>query len=148
MKGKFPNIRAKALYEGGIPDDQVGSSTEGMGWAGLYILWESQGGYILIEDTEGHVSMNHLMTDRLLEQNWNELTEELELSGDPDNGDYVIVCNYHYQYQCPQLSDHWFDSMEECMSAILKASLKTPIVWFENERGNFEIVETSNFLIN
>jgi hypothetical protein len=65
---KFPHALAERLY-GETPDEEVGSSSEGIGWAGLYIAEddserETFGApfVVLVESTDGFVDFYRCQT--------------------------------------------------------------------------------------
>jgi hypothetical protein len=149
---KFDSLRARVLYGRASTDEEVGSSSEGIGWAGLYMRWEGAGGYILQEDVEGFVTLESYTSDEALNTAWLEIAESLEFTGDPQHHDYVIQANERTsKYFCMNLgSDTMFDSVDEIVIALAEQQLQKPDVlpdvWFLNERGNFMPVAVADYL--
>jgi hypothetical protein len=92
---KFESEQAEALYEREA-HDQVGSSTEGIGWAGLYLSpWEEDSNIVaavLMEATDGSVTMFQYETEESMREAWGNFERSLDVSHPNVHEENVIWC--------------------------------------------------------
>ena len=137
---RYDRLRTRVLYSRTPVDEEVGSSSNGIGWAGLYMRWETEGGYILHEGSDGLVTSETYPTDAAIEAAWKDMCDALEVSGDPDLADVVIMENpKDGLFYCMDLGEsRMFEEIEEIIAELM--AVPTPDqrnYWFLNERGNF-----------
>lgn len=138
---KFETLRARVLYTRAPADEEVGSTTEGVGWAGLYLRWEGVGGFILNEDVQGFVTIMECPTDEILQEEWGRVCEALEIGGAPDHGDPVILENERTgEYFSVLLGEsEKFEDIGDIIERMMEENMigdgKT--LWLLNCRGNF-----------
>lgn len=146
---KFPDKKARKLYQGGA-DEEVGSSTEGLGWAGLYRRRNKPGGHVLVESTDGSVDHHRYDTDDELLRSWGEFQKTLDNSG-PDEDDWIIrepahgptwVHMYGSSAAGFQVVDR--DTAIVAIKERMTAQKFYPDVWVQDERGDFLRIEVSN----
>lgn len=135
-KGKFDSILSEFLYSDWTPTSEVGSSSEGVGWAGLY----GEVGVILQEATDGTVT-HEILTHDTISLRWAEVESELTIGDQPAEDDYVVGESDRIEggFIVHQFQEH-FAKYEEALDAIwndMEESNFYPDVWLVNERGDF-----------
>ena len=142
MPRVYQDIKTRAMMEGWVPDLSIGSSSFGIGWAGLYTSL-MPGGIILYENATGNVTMITCQTNEKLDHEWNKLAADLELSGDPEEWDYVI--EYEDEYRAfrliPGMDLH--STIEEAKQHALANMLEEQEmkrIWFLNANKNFILI--------
>jgi hypothetical protein len=131
MSQKFDSILAKHLYELDDPDEEVGSSSEGVGWAGIW----SEMGVIIQEDTQGFVT-TRVCTEEEVALVWADIQKALSLDS-PADDDYVIDPTGGYRVVQLGLT---FPTYEGALAAIAQDMAEQkfwPNVWLLSERGDF-----------
>lgn len=92
---KFPNPAAEWLYQQ-TADDQVGSSSEGLGWAGLYLKPSDTAHFIgihaviLFEATDGSVDMFTYDTEDEMREAWLTFERSLDVAH-PNVHEEIII---------------------------------------------------------
>lgn len=138
---KFQNDKAERLYEI-PPDDEVGSSSEGIGWAGKYTNpRQTPGGSILFESTQGDVSLEEFHDNDSLEEAWRTYKHDLEPSGEPEEDDYVIQDhNEGYEVNHDLGTFPNFDSAIQGIRDRMEADKFWPNVWALSDHGNYHLI--------
>lgn len=88
---KFPNPRAEELYSQ-QPNDSVGSSSEGVGWAGLYLGGDEEDDFvaeIVVEYSDGSIDYFGFETEGEMRESWVSFEKTFELRT-PQPGDPII----------------------------------------------------------
>src|SRR5690606_33906700 len=84
-KSRFDTMLAAHLYGQWGPDEEIGSSSEGIGWAGMW----SDMGVILEEGVDGSVT-TRLCSDDDVAMVWHDTQKRLDTVGHVGEEDYVI----------------------------------------------------------
>lgn len=150
MSTKFQSEDARRLYGLAEPNDQVGSSSEGVGWAGLYLTAGSQaGGTILVENTDGFVDMHVYDTEEELKKSWAEFEKTLDIRT-PEQDDWVISEPASGQIRVGQVEGKpihaGFDERDDAIDWIRRRMEEDqfwPDVWVQNERGDMLRIDIS-----
>lgn len=91
---KFPSKRVERLFRDIPPNDQVGNSSEGVGWAGLWVDEFGFGGEIIVEHPDGAIDHFKYEDEARLQEAWNNFEKTLDIR-QPDVGDLVITEGKH-----------------------------------------------------
>lgn len=98
---KFESERAEQFY-GIDPDDQAGSSSEGIGWVGLFVSDR----VVLRESTDGFVDIFEYETEEEMRLAWRNFTRTYELRM-PDLSEEPVI--FHIKADPPLFIYTWKD---------------------------------------
>jgi hypothetical protein len=89
---KFDSPITEWIYLENEWDEEVGDSSSGVGWAGMWKVREGiDGGVIIWEKVDGSVVKAEYRTDAELYTAWYEVEEALSMDGpEPEEGDWVV----------------------------------------------------------
>lgn len=142
MSTKFQSQDAEDLYSLAEPNDQVGSSSDGVGWAGLYLEDGEPGGKILVENNDGFVDLHVYSSEAELKSAWIEMEKTLDIRT-PEEDDWVISEPAQGQTRVYQVGGKpihaGFDQRDDAIDWIklrMEEDHFWPDVWVQNERGD------------
>jgi len=138
---KFPDKKTRKLYMG-TSDDEVGSSSEGIGWAGLYFKRKRQGGHIIVENCDGFVERFTYETTEALSEAWAQMERTLDRS-EPEEEDWLIFepgKGFIYVSQKGSTTaPEQFSGRDEALAWLKERMAQDsffPDVWVVTERGD------------
>lgn len=144
---KFENDLAEFLYAEMVPDDSVGSSSDGVGWAGMFIAPESGKVHIVEETPDGLVAV-FTYPEAESAMRWAEVEERLSMDGDEPSEDDYVVQEGTGGYTVSQYGKTWtfseYGDVEKFIRTHMEQEQFWPSVWHVSDHGNYTRWELSN----
>ena len=120
------------------PDDFAGNDVS----TGVAYLFRSHN--LILHIGGAGATLKEYVSRKELESAWQQLTDDLEPSGEPHEGDYVIEMKDDV-YRCRDGEwsgiDNALNYVKQCVDEDEHHTGKRPTVWFRTRHNNFKVID-------